>query len=103
MDMHCRFSMAVWACCFGVLAMASDVPTLAIGSTAPDFSLPGVDGKTFTLKDFSSAKVLLIAFISNHCPEAQAYEDRLIKLTNDYKDKSVAVVAINPNSPKGVR
>src|SRR5580765_6967567 len=82
-------------------AFAGDVPTLAIGAAAPDFSLPGVDGKTYTLKDFAGAKILLIAFTSNHCPEAQAYEDRLIALTNDYKAKGVAVVAINPNSPKG--
>ncbi len=82
---------------------AGDIPTLAIGSPAPDFSLPGVDGKTHSLKDFASAKILLIAFTSNHCPEAQAYEDRLIAIASDYKDKSVAVVAINPNSPKGLR
>ncbi len=89
---------------FGILAAhAADLPTLAIGSAAPDFSLKGVDGKTYTLKDFAGAKILLIAFTSNHCPEAQAYEDRLIALTNDYKDKGVAVVAINPNSPKGLR
>ncbi len=85
------------------VAGAADVPTLAIGAAAPDFSLKGVDDKTYTLKDFASAKILLIAFTSNHCPEAQAYEERLKKLTSDYKDKGVAVVAINPNSPKGLR
>ena len=90
------------SCCTSALH-AADVPTLAIGSPAPDFSLKGVDDKTYSLKDFAAAKVLLIAFTSNHCPEAQAYEDRLIALTNDYKDKGVAVVAINPNSPKGLR
>lgn len=82
---------------------AAEFPTLAIGAQAPNFSLPCVDGKTYSLKDFAAAKYLLVAFISNHCPEAQAYEDRLIKFTNDYKDKAVAVVAINPNSSKGVR
>ena len=82
---------------------AADLPTLAIGAGAPDFSLPGIDGKTYSLKDFAGSKILLIAFTSNHCPEAQAYEDRLITLTNDYKSKGVAVIAINPNSPKGLR
>ncbi len=82
---------------------AADIPTLPIGSPAPDFTLKGVDDKMYSLKDFASAKILLIAFTSNHCPEAQAYEERLITLTNDYKDKGVAVVAINPNSPKGLR
>ena len=80
-----------------------NVPTLPIGAAAPEFALPGVDGKTYSLKDFESSKFLLIAFTSNHCPEAQAYEERLKKLTADYKDKDVAVVAINPNSPKGLR
>jgi thiol-disulfide isomerase/thioredoxin len=42
-------------------------------------------------------------FTCNHCPTAQAYEDRLIRLATDYKDKGVAVVAINPNDPKAVR
>jgi peroxiredoxin len=97
------YLMTILSCVASLALQAADVPVLPIGSAAPDFSLPGVDGKTYALKDFSSAKVLLIAFISNHCPEAQAYEDRLIKLTNDYKDKGVTVVAINPNSPKGVR
>src|SRR5579862_270272 len=96
-----RFALFAAALVFSLCA--AEFPTLAIGSPAPDFSLPGVDGKTYSLKDFAAAKFLLVAFISNHCPESQAYEDRLIKFTNDYKDKGVAVVAINPNSPKGVR
>jgi peroxiredoxin len=74
-------------------------PTLAIGSKAPDFNLPGVDGKNYTLESFKDAKILVIAFICNHCPTSQAYEQRLIKLTSDYAEKGVRVVAINPNSP----
>jgi peroxiredoxin len=77
--------------------------TLAIGDPAPDFSLPGVDGKTYTLADFSSSKLLVVAFMSNHCPTAQAYEERLKKLVADYKPRGVGVVAIQPNSPKGLR
>ncbi|WP_020599098.1 redoxin family protein [Spirosoma panaciterrae] len=77
-------------------------PTLEIGASAPDFSLPGVDGKTYTLKSFSSAKVLVIVFTCNHCPTAQAYEDRLKTITSDYKSKGVAVVAISPNYPAAV-
>jgi len=76
-----------------------EVPTLAIGAAAPDFNLPGVDGKYYTLADFSASKALLIVFTCNHCPTAQAYEDRLIDLTNDYKDQGLAVVGISPNSP----
>lgn len=77
--------------------------TLAIGSQAPNFTLPGVDGKTYTLASFKNAAVLVIIFTCNHCPTAQAYEDRIIQLTNDYKSKGVAVVAISPNDPKSVR
>ncbi len=83
---------------------AADVhPTLAIGAKAPDFCLPGIDGKTHCLKDYASAKVLVIVFTCNHCPTAQLYETRLKKLTADYRDRGVAVVAIEPNDPNAVR
>jgi peroxiredoxin len=77
--------------------------TLAIGAAAPDFDLPGVDGKRYSLKDFADAKILVVVFTCNHCPTAQAYEDRIAKLHADYKDKGVALVAISPNDPRAVR
>jgi thiol-disulfide isomerase/thioredoxin len=77
--------------------------TLATGASAPDFSLKGIDGKTYTLQSFKSAKVLAIVFMCNHCPTSQAYEDRIIKLTSDYANKGVSVVAINPNNPNSLR
>jgi peroxiredoxin len=77
--------------------------TLPIGAEAPDFKLPGVDGKDHTLKEYADAKVLVVYFTCNHCPTAQAYEARVAKLHDDYKDKGVAVVAISPNDPKAVR
>src|SRR5262245_23136099 len=77
-----------------------DAP-LKIGDAAPDFSLPGVDGKTCSLKSFADAKILVVIFTSNHCPTAQAYQERLKKLSADYAPKGVAIVAINPNSQKG--
>ena len=61
--------------------------TLEIGARAPDFSLKGIDGKTYSLKDFDKASLLVIIFSCNHCPTAQAYEDRIITLANDYKSK----------------
>src|SRR5262249_52053603 len=70
---------------------------------APDFALPGVDGRTYGLKDFADAKVLVVLFTCNHCPTAQAYEDRIIKLHADYQDRGVRLVAISPNDPKAVR
>src|SRR4030095_2553655 len=77
--------------------------TLPIGSSAPDFRLPGADGKTWRLKDFRRAKILVVIFTCNHCPTAQAYEERIKQLVTDYKSKGVAFVAINPNNPAGVR
>jgi peroxiredoxin len=78
-------------------------PTLAIGSPAPDFSLPGIDGKTHTLSEYASSQVLVIVFTCNHCPTAQLYETRMKKLVEDYAGKSVAFVAIEPNDPDAVR
>ena len=77
--------------------------TLAIGSAAPDFNLPAVDGRNYSLSSFSKAKILVVIFTCNHCPTAQSYEDRIIKLTADYADKNVSVVAIMPNDPKSLR
>lgn len=83
--------------------VAEDPVTLAIGTKAPDFKLPGVDGKTYTLASFSKAKLLVIVFTCNHCPTAQAYEDRVMQLAKDYSSKGVSVVAISPNDPQAVR
>lgn len=83
------------------LALEDPAP-LAIGAKAPEFSLPGTDGKTYSLKDFAAYKTLVIIFSCNHCPTAQAYEDRMKQLVTDYKSKGVAVVAISPNDPLAV-
>ena len=80
----------------------SDPKTLGIGSQAPDFHLPGIDGRTYSLKDFEQSPVLVIIFSCNHCPTAQAYEDRIIAINNDYKPKGVALVMISPNSTKAL-
>src|SRR5436189_795280 len=54
-----------------------NIPTLDLGSKAPDFSLPATDGKNYRLADFAAAKVLMIVFTCTHCPTAQYYEERL--------------------------
>lgn len=87
----------------GGFAIEENPPTLATGASAPDFALPGIDGKTYHLADFSADKVLAIVFTCDHCPTAQLYEDRIKKLAADYRDRGVAVVAIQPNDPKSVR
>lgn len=83
--------------------LAGDHPTLAIGSKAPDFHLTGVDGKKYSLASFQRAKLLVVVFTCNHCPTAQAYEDRIIQFTKDYSPRGVAVVAIMPNDPHSIR
>jgi peroxiredoxin len=85
------------------LGLPADASELAIGDPAPDFSLPGVDGKTYTLKDFRRARVLMVIFLSNHCPYSHAIEGRLEKLLKDKQAEGFAVVAISPNHPDAVR
>ena len=80
-----------------------DHPILAIGSPAPDFALPGADGKIHKLRDYAAGKILAIVFESNHCPTSQLYEGRIEKLYEDYRSKGVTLVAINPNSPGAIR
>jgi peroxiredoxin len=78
-------------------------PILALGSPAPDFVLPGVDGKVHRLSDYASSAVLAVVFACNHCPISQMYERRIEELQDDYSGKGVAVVAIQPNDPKAIR
>jgi thiol-disulfide isomerase/thioredoxin len=92
----------LWGALLAVNA-ADQPPTLALGSPAPDFKLPGVDGRDWALKDFAQAKVLVVLFTCTHCPTAQYYEERVKQLVRDYSPKGVALVAIMPNDPKSVR
>lgn len=87
-------SLAAWA--------QQSHPILAVGSPAPNFELPGVDGAIHQLSDYSASKVLVVIFICNHCPIAQMYETRVAQLAADYKDRGVSVVAIEPNDPKAI-
>jgi thiol-disulfide isomerase/thioredoxin len=99
----------LFATALGLIALARagaaeiSYPTLPLGAPAPDFNLPGVDGRPHALKDFAAAQVLVVVFTCNHCPTAQYYEERLKQLVTDYYQKGVAVVAISPNDPRSVR
>jgi peroxiredoxin len=91
-----------WGNCLG--QSASEEPkTLEIGERSPDFNLPGVDGREYRLADFAKADILVVVFTCNHCPTAQAYEERIKKMAADYKEKGVALVVISPNDPCAVR
>jgi len=78
-------------------------PGLAIGSSAPAFSLTGTDGKVHKLGDYATSPVLAVVFTCNHCPASELYERRINRLYERYHDSGVALVAINPDSPKSVR
>jgi peroxiredoxin len=82
---------------------AQQIRPLEIGKPAPDFNLQGIDGKTYTLNSFKDASVLVVAFICNHCPTAQAYEERLKQMVTDYEAKGVRLFAVSPNDPEAVR
>jgi peroxiredoxin len=105
--MQCRFIFVVLLmlllCASFVVCDEGGPPTLAIGSPAPDFCLPGIDGQTHCLKDYAASKVLVVAFTCNHCPTAQLYETRIQQLAADYRDRGVALVAVEPNNPNAVR
>ena len=71
--------------------------TLQIGESAPDFSLPGIDGKTWSLADFDGAGILVVVFRCNHCPFVVESEDRINAVHDDYHPRGVAMVGINSN------
>src|SRR3954471_18472062 len=99
-----RVVLVVACLSFAALASASEQPpTLTIGSPLPSFSLPGIDGKTYTDQSFQNANILVIVFTCAHCPTAQAYQERIKKLVTDYSSRGVKLVAINPNHPDSVR
>jgi len=95
-------ALTAWAC-GTVCAFADSHPIAAIGSSAPDFALPGVDGRIHKLSDYASSRLLVIVFTCNHCPIASLYEARIQALADDYAPKDVAVLAIQPNDPAAIR
>lgn len=83
----------------GCAAEGSAAGGTKVGAPAPGWSnLPGTDGKSHSFDDLKDAKVIVVAFTCNHCPVAQAYEERFIDFAKTYKDKGVEFVAINVNT-----
>ncbi|OGQ05285.1 MAG: alkyl hydroperoxide reductase [Deltaproteobacteria bacterium RIFCSPLOWO2_01_44_7] len=83
------------------MAFQSKTQLLEFGAAAPDFNLPGVDGKTYRLWDYKNkAKAVVIIFACNHCPYVLAYEDRMIQISKDYVEKGVQFFVINANETK---
>jgi peroxiredoxin len=75
--------------------------TLPIGAAAPDFTLPGTDGRQYSLASFKVARLLVVVFSCNHCPYVVGSEDRINQFVADYSGKGVAFVAINSNETEG--
>ncbi|HEV2292778.1 MAG TPA: thioredoxin family protein [Tepidisphaeraceae bacterium] len=75
--------------------------TLELGQSAPDFNLPDVHGKDYSLASFQDAKLLVVVFSCNHCPYVIGSEDRMIAFANDYGPRGVAMIAINSNETEG--
>jgi peroxiredoxin len=98
------FNLLIFAGLMGNASLmgAEDPKTLDIGAAAPDFSLPGIDGKTYNLDSFKAGKILVIIFTADHCPTAQAYEERILQLYQDFFLKGVEFVLISPNNPQAV-
>ena len=96
-------SILTLSLCTSFSAKPQPVKTIELGTQAPDFSLPGVDGKTYQLKDFATSKILVAIFTCNHCPDARAARHKINALHDDYKDKGVSIVAISSNDEKGLR
>jgi len=72
---------------------------LRIGDTAPDFTLPATDRQTYNLQDaFKNARAVAVVFTCNHCPYAQAWEDRINAITRDYASQGVRLLAISSNN-----
>jgi thiol-disulfide isomerase/thioredoxin len=86
----------------GPLLAAQDPEILGLGEEAPDFYLEGTDGRMYSLESFNRASVLTVVFTANHCPTAQAYEERLNELRSAYRPEEMALVAISSNYPGAV-
>ena len=100
----CALLLAGVAIALVAAPRAADVPApLAIGAEAPDFTLPGVDGKSYSLASFAKSPVLVVMFTAVHCPTAEVYEARMKQLVADYQPKGVAFAVIQPNSAKALR
>ena len=85
------------------LMAAEPPPVLEIGKKAPEFNLPGIDGRQHALSELSESKVLVVMFTCNHCPEARAAAPRMTEFDAKYRGQGVAFVAINGNHPDALR
>jgi peroxiredoxin len=74
---------------------------LALGTKAPDFSLPNIDGRVVSLSDFDGKDALVVIFLCNHCPFVKHIADRLAQVAAEYQNRGVAFVGISSNDVVG--
>ena len=77
----------------------TDTPVCDFGRPAPDFALPGVDGRTWTLHELRGPNGLLVMFICNHCPYVKAVRDRIVRDARELRGFGINAVAISANDP----
>lgn len=70
---------------------------IKIGGKAIPFELPGVDGREHSLADYTDKEVIVVIFSCNHCPYVQAWEERMVQIQSDYRDRQVQLIAISAN------
>ena len=95
------FALSLLVCAMMTQAYLS-VPTsgYAIGDKVEDFKLKNIDGSWIQFSDFAGDGGAIVVFTCNTCPYAQLYEDRLIKLNDQFSGQGFPILAINPNDPK---
>jgi peroxiredoxin len=77
--------------------MATQSPPVALGTAAPDFSLPSTTGETVSLGDLATRPALLVAFLCNHCPYVRHVERELARVAAEYAARGLATVGISAN------
>jgi peroxiredoxin len=89
---------------FASIAFAGDPKTLAVGDDAPVFTLKNYDGKQVTLQNVITKNTLtVVMFISTECPISNAYNERMVKLFDDYSKRGVGFVAVNANKAEDIK
>jgi len=79
--------------------MSTDAQTLDLGARAPEFTLPGVDGRTHALDDIAGNNGTVVMFICNHCPYVMAVVERIVRDVRDLREHGVGAIAISSNDP----
>ena len=80
--------------------VSTTTPVCDFGWKAPDFSLTGTDGKTYTLEGIKGEKGTLVMFICNHCPYVKAVHERLVRDIKEIQGLGFGVIAIMSNDPE---